>query len=195
MKLEDLIPKTNDPAAGAATPDPEPTPEPTPTPEPREAKEPKGKQILMSEAEASALRKAADDGARALTKIEASERRAVVEKLTFSSTNSEGRFFPKQAGAVESLLKTFSESQRDAFVQIIKNMPKADTKLFSEIGDGGKTTDGSSASIYSEIKSLVDAKVLASEGKLAFSAALLQVYAEKPELKASYEAARDAEAK
>ena len=55
----------------------------------------------MSEAEVAALRTAADQGAKALQKIEASEREAIAAKMIFSSSNSEGRFLPKQKPAVD----------------------------------------------------------------------------------------------
>jgi phage I-like protein len=173
----------------APTPEPKPTPDPAPTPDPKEAKEPKGKQITMSEAEVDALRRAADDGQKALQKIEASERKALVGKLTFSSTNTEGRFLPKQEGALDNFLKTLSESQRDAFVQLVKNMPAADRSIFKEIGDGGSTESGDADSVANKVRSMVKEKIKASEGKLNFSAALLEVYAENPGLKAEYEKA------
>jgi phage I-like protein len=144
------------------------------------------KVITMSEAEVTALRTAADAGAKALQKIEASERAQKAARMVFSSSNKDGRFTPKQQPALESFMATLSEKQQDQLINLVNNMPKMQ---FGEIGDGGKENDGSAATIYSEIKGLADAKILASEGKLKFSQALLQVYAEKPELKASYEAA------
>lgn len=174
------------------TPDPEPTPEPEPTPDPAKATEPKGgKQVTLSEAEVAALKKAADDGARALQKIEASERKALIEKLTFSKLNAEGRFFPKQSGALESFLKTLSESQRDAFKQIVQNMPKADGSMFKEIGDGGKEANGGVEDIAEEVQRLATEKMTANN-KLTYSEAVNAVFAEKPELKADYEKAMEA---
>lgn len=148
-----------------------------------------GKKITMSEAEVVALRTAADAGAKALVKIEASERKALIAELTFSQTNTAGHFYPKQGDALEKFLITLSEAQRSAFSELVGAMPKADTKLFTEIGGAGGENDGSVASIYSQIKAFADAKMLASGGKLSFSDAIKQVYTEKPELKKSYETA------
>jgi len=155
----------------------------------------KGKKILMSEAEVAALRTAANEGAKALRKIEASERKAKIDSMVFSKQNLTGRFLPKQAPALEAFMAELSEKAQGLFVELVKNMPAADAQMFSEIGDGGKEGAGTSAGIYSEIKALADAKVTASEGKLQFSDALRQVYSEKPELKTSYETALAAEAK
>lgn len=154
-----------------------------------QAAEPKGKKIVMSEAEVAALRKAADDGAKALQKIEATERRALIAKLTFSETNRAGRFLPKQEGALESFLKTLSERQRDAFTQLIGNMPKADASIFDEVGDGGGTEGGDADGIAKEVDTAVQAAIKASEGKLGYSDALRKVYAENPDLKRRYEEA------
>lgn len=148
----------------------------------------KGKVITMSEAEVNALRKAADDGAKALQKIEASERSAIVKKMIFSAQNLTGKFLPKQETAVESFVKTLSEKQRDQFVNIVNNMPKGDPAIFAEIGDSGAQPVGASG-IAAQVQTMANDMVKASEGKLTFSAALKKLFAEKPELKQQYEAA------
>lgn len=147
-----------------------------------------GKKIVMSEAEVAALREAADKGTRALQKIEANERKALIDALTFSQSNMTGRFYPKQEGALEKFLKTLSEPQRDAFVQLVKNMPKADASLFSEIGDGG-APDTSLSGVAKEVQDAVQAEIKASDGKLSYSAALRKVFAEKPDLNQRYQQA------
>src|SRR5215207_3837967 len=101
-----------------------------------------GKKIFMSEAEVKILRDKADAGQGALEKIEASERDAVANKLTFSQSNTAGRFMPKQKSALVGFIKTLSETQRDQFVNLVNNMAKADASIFSELGDGGKTEQG-----------------------------------------------------
>lgn len=80
----------------------------------------------MSEAEVAALRKAADDGSKALQKIEASEREAQASKLVFSDTNKGGQFLPKEKEALVKFLKTLSETQRDQFANLVSKLPKRD---------------------------------------------------------------------
>lgn len=168
---------------------PEETPAPEGEPEPVTAREPKGKVVTMSEAEIAALRKAADEGAKALQKVEASERKELIRtKLVFSEANKDGRFLPKQEGALDNFIKTLSEKQRDQFVSLVANMPKMDSSLFSEIGDGGAAADGVDG-IGKQVITEVRALIKASEGKLSYSEALAQLYTEKPQLKEQYEAA------
>jgi phage I-like protein len=140
-----------------------------------------GKKIFMSEAEVKILRDKADAGQRALEKIEASERTAVAEKLTFSQTNTAGRFLPKQKDALVGFIKTLSERQRDQFVNLVNNMAKADTSIFSEIGDGGTTE----VSVFAEVEAKVKDAMKAND-KLTYSEALKKVFAENPELHTRY---------
>lgn len=147
------------------------------------------KTVQIDASEFAALKTAADSGAKALLKIEASERSALISKLTFSQKNPDGRFLPKQKEALEKFLITLSEAQRGSFATLVEGMARADVSLFKEIGGAGAEGDGSVESVYTQIKAFADAKVLASGGKLAFNEALKQVLAEKPELKKEYETA------
>lgn len=171
------------PAADPVPADPAPAADPAPV----AAAEPKGKVITMSEAEVNALRKAADDGAKALQKIEASERDALVTKMIFSDTNKNGHFGVKQKGAVESFVKTLSEKQRDQFINLMSNLPKRDASIFSEVGDGGSEGAGVDA-VAKEVDTAVKAMIAASDGKLGYSDAVRKLFSEKPELKAKYDA-------
>jgi phage I-like protein len=154
----------------------------------------KGKVITMSEAEATALRTAANQGAKAFAEVEKMKVTEEVKKLVFSAGNAESRLLPKQQEATVALMLSMSEAQRKDFRAFLTGLPKLDQKLFSEVGDAGKENTGSVESIYSEIKGLADAKVIASAGKIDFAGALVQVYAEKPELKTAYEKALETEA-
>ncbi|MGY3406110.1 phage I-like protein [Bradyrhizobium sp. GM5.1] len=153
-----------------------------------EASEKKGV-ITMDAAEVAALRVAAEAGVKALQKVEATERKEVIAKMTFSASNPTGKFLPRQDGALESFLKTLSESQRDAFVQLVGNMPKLAISM-SEIGDGGKDANVGADSIAKEVQKLASEK-MTSDTKLTYSKAVLAVFAEKPELKADYDKAMD----
>ena len=152
----------------------------------------KGKKIVMSEAEVAALRTAADAGAKALQKIEATERATLIAKLTFSKSNTAGRFFPKQSDKLEAFLKTLSEPQRNAFQQLVENMPAADASLFSEIGDAGAGGEKTVEALAKKVASLANEKITASGGKLKYSEAVKQVYTENPQLKKDYEEALEA---
>ncbi|MDR6305891.1 phage I-like protein [Nitrobacter vulgaris] len=154
-----------------------------------------GKKILMSEAEVAVLREQADKGAQAFAEVEKMKLDKAVAKMVFSESNKSGRILPKQKDAVASFMLTLSEKQRDQFTNIVSNLPKADASIFSEIGDGGAGDAGDSKSLYKKISDMAKAKVTASEGKTQFSAALLQVYSENPDLKKQYEEALAADAK
>jgi len=147
-----------------------------------------GSEVKISAAELAALKTAADVGAKALQKIEATERKEVVKALTFSATNKDGRFYPKQAGALESFIKTLSESQRDAFKQLVQNMPKPEASMFSEVGDAGQEGAGGVEDIAKQVQRFATEK-MGANAKLTYAEALKAVFAEKPELKADYEKA------
>jgi phage I-like protein len=139
-----------------------------------------GKMVTLSEAEVTALRSKADAGQRAFEKLELSERKAMIEKITLSESNKDGRFLPKQGGALEGFVKTLSEKQRDQFVNLINNMPKA--QLFGKIGDGGSTGND----VAKEVETAVQSAIKASEGKLSYSAAVKKVLRENPSLEKRY---------
>lgn len=148
----------------------------------------KGKKILMSEAEVEALKRQANEGAKAFAEVERMKLDAAVGKMVFSESNKAGRILPKQKEAVAAFMFSLSEKQRDQFTNIINNMPKADASIFKEIGDGGsQATDANG--IAAQVQTLVNEMVKASEGKLDYSSGLKNLFAEKPELKQQYEAA------
>lgn len=149
-----------------------------------------GKMRQLSEAEFQALTKAANDGAKALQKVEASERREYVGKLIMSESNKDGRFLPKQSDALEKFVKTLSESQREQFRQIVQNMPKATPSMFKELGDEGEQHANGVQDIAKQVQKLANEKMSAN-AKLSFSEAIKQVFMEKPELKAEYEKAME----
>jgi phage I-like protein len=177
-----------DPAADPAPAvDPAPAADPAPAPAPVEASELKGKQVLMSEAEVTILRQQADKGAQAFAEVEKMKLGTEVDKLVFSSSNTEkGRILPKHKEAVVELLFSLPQKQRDQLRNVLSNLPKPDKSIFDELGHGGGT-DESSAGLYKKITDMAKAKVTASEGKTKFSQALLEVYSENPGLKKQYE--------
>ncbi|OJW18784.1 MAG: hypothetical protein BGO51_15550 [Rhodospirillales bacterium 69-11] len=151
----------------------------------------KGKQILMSEAEAAALREMANKGAKAFAEVEKMKLAAEVDKLVFSESNKDGRVLPKQKDAVVTLMLSLSEKQRDQFRNIVNNLPKA-VLSFDEIGDGGAQGGTDVTGVAKEVEDAVQGAIKASEGKLTYSAALAKVYSEKPDLKKRYEEALSA---
>jgi phage I-like protein len=180
-------------AGGSATGEDEPK-EPV---EPKEPKEQKveGSEVRISKAEYDALQIKADEGAKAFAEVEKMKLGQEIEKLVFSSTSAEGRILPKQKEAVVAFMFSLNAKQRDQFRNIINGLPKADRAMFSELGDGGSEVAKSSKEIAAEVKKFAEEKMNASNGKLAYSKAVLQVYSEKPELKQAYDAALQAEAK
>lgn len=144
------------------------------------------KDVKISASELATLRALAEKGGQALEKIEASERTALVKELTFSSTNSEGRFLPKQEGALGSFLKSLSETQRNTFVTLIKAMPKANSQEFKEIGDAGGSV---ARATQTEVENAVKEKISASEkagSKMSYADALKAVFAENVDLAKRY---------
>ena len=107
-------------------------------------------------------------------------------KLTFSESNKEGRILPKQKEAVVAFMFSLDAKQRDQFRNIINSLPTK--QIFGELGDGG-TTETTTEGVAKEVDTAVKDAIKASEGTLTYSAALLKVFSEKPNLKSRYEAA------
>lgn len=148
-----------------------------------------GKTISMSEAEVSALKKAANDGAMAFAEVEKMKLNAEVEKLTFSESNKEGRILPKQKEAVVAFMFSLNTKQRDQFRNIISTLPTK--QIFGELGDGGSTNATTLDGVAKEVKDAANAEIKASEGKLDYASAVQKVFAEKPDLKRRYDDALD----
>lgn len=141
----------------------------------------KGKMVQMSETEAKTLREKADKGAQAFAELEKMKLSNIVEALIFSEKNKDGRFAVKQKDSVVSFMLTLSERQRDQFKNIVAGMPKS--SLFTEHGDAGKEDFSDDvAGSAKKADELAKEKVKASDGKLKYSDALKQVFAEHPEL-------------
>lgn len=136
--------------------------------------------VMISASELAELRTKADAGHQALEKLNASERKATIAQLTFSSTNKDGRFLPAQGVELEKFLVTLSETQRTQFTALVAGMPK--TSMFKELG---KSESGVQLKASEEVAQAVKAKMIA-EPKLKYSDALRQVFKEKPELSKLY---------
>ena len=147
----------------------------------------KGKKVELSEAEHIALTKRADLADKLFAEVEKGKVNALVGKLVLSETNKAGKFAIAQKGAVESFIKTLSETQRDQLVNLINSMPAKAAVDFSEVGDGGSDVSTGASAIAAKADEMARAKVKASEGKLTYSVALKQVFAENPEMNAEYE--------
>jgi phage I-like protein len=160
-------------------------PKDEPKEEPKDEPKVEGSEVKISATEYALLKDKADKGQQAFSLVETMKLETEVSKLVFSETNKEGKVLPKQKDSVVSFMKTLSEKQRDQFRNIVNNLPKADAKMFGELGDGGKTVASTKAE---EVKGLVDEKIKASEGKLSFSKALSEVMKENPQLASEYNA-------
>jgi len=140
------------------------------------------KSVTMSFAEATALRTMAKEGAQAFKKIEASERAALVASLTFSTNNPEGKFTPAANSKLDSFVVSLSEAQRKNFTELMKLAVKADTAMFSELGDDGGEADSSAVARVD-----VAVKKEMSESKSSYGKALTKVFSANPALAKSYE--------
>jgi phage I-like protein len=83
---------------------PEDAPADKPADEVQASEKNKGKVIAMSEAEVNALKKAANDGAKAFAEVEKMKLNEAVGKMVFSESNKTGRILPKQKEAVASFI-------------------------------------------------------------------------------------------
>jgi phage I-like protein len=150
----------------------------------------KGKKVELSEAEHIALKKRADAYDTMFAEVEKNKVNTLVGKLVLSESNKAGRFAIAQKGAVESFVKTLSETQRDQLVNLVNAMPKKEMD-FSEKGDAGSEVSTGANAIAAKADEMAKAKVKASEGKLKYSDALKQVFAENPQMNADYEASSE----
>ena len=170
----------------------EETPAPViPTP-PVEVKVEASEMTQINASDLAKLQEDATKGREAMEKIVASERAAFVSSLMFSQTNNAGRFSVAQQGAVEKFVATLSEDQRKQFGELVKGIPTNTEKLFTEIGDGGSNVETTATGIAAEVKKLATEKIEAAETKgkkLSYTKAVMQVYAEKPDLKTAYDKA------
>lgn len=149
----------------------------------------KGKMVTVPQAQLTALEFKANEGAKAFEKVEKMELGAEVDKLIFSAQNKDGHLLPKQKDAVVAFMFSLDAKQRDQFRNIMGNMPKRSTSLFTEIGSGDDSSATDFASIAKEVDDGVKAIVKASAGKINYAKGLQQLFTDKPELKARYDAA------
>jgi phage I-like protein len=138
------------------------------------------KHVMIKASELAALQDKANKGHKAFDALEAMKVDKAVERMVFSQSNPTGHVLPKQKGAVVSFVKSLSEKQREQFTNIVNNMPKVG--LFSEVGDGG----GNTSDVSKEVETAVQAKIKASENKLAYAEALKEVFAENTDLEKRY---------
>lgn len=142
--------------------------------------------VTLTEAQYNLLARKADKGQEAFSQVETMKLETEVDKLVFSTTNTEGKILPKSKPAVVAFMKSLSEKQRDQFRTIVNSLPARDSKLFKELGDGGKeNTAGTKAS---EMESAIQEAIKASEGKLTYSQAVEKVTKENPRLASEYNA-------
>ena len=147
----------------------------------------KGKKVELSEVEHIALTKRADAYDKMFAEVEKGKVEKLVGKLVLSESNKAGRFAIAQKGAVESFIKTLSETQRDQLVNLVNAMPKKEMD-FSEKGDNGAEVSSDATEIAKKFDEMAKAKIVASGGKMKYSVALSEVISENPEMNAAYEA-------
>lgn len=143
------------------------------------------KMVQISASELDALRRKANDGAKALELIEASERGEVVKKLIFSESNKDGKFLPKASDKLNSFISTLNKAQRENFSEVCKLIGKIDASIFDEVGNETSETASIAARIDSAVKKVM------SEKKVDYSRALKIVASEQPELMKEYESSKN----
>lgn len=141
----------------------------------------KNKAVMISASELATLREQANAGfvaAQKVEKMELSEK--VVSKMVFSSSNTTGRFAPKQKDAVTEFMFSLNKTQRDQFTNIVNNMPSV-AASFSEKGDQG--ADAKNPRV--ELSELAATRVKEAKNagrELKYSDAVREVLAERPDL-------------
>jgi len=142
--------------------------------------------VTISASELAILRQKANQGAAAFSEMRKLKLSEAANKLTFSKTNSAGRFLPKDKSFVLTFMEGLNDQQLEAFSALVAKIPTA--SVFSEEGTG---EDGAQTTAADE----VNAKVAALQEKdktLSFSDALRKVASENPELMNRYHEEADA---
>lgn len=144
-----------------------------------------GKMIQMSEAEATQLRKMADEGSQAFAKLEASELTVVVKSMIFSETNKAGKVLPKGEAKLRAFMGKLDKAQRAAFSEILADV--IISEKFSEVGKGTGAADGTA---QAEVEAKITLKMSEAEkaGKpMKYSEALKLVMSENDGLEKRYD--------
>lgn len=136
--------------------------------------------VQINASELAILKEQANKGAQAFKELEAKEISDAVSKMTFSKTNSAGKFLPKSKDTLQAFMAGLNKEQRQKFSAIIAELPE--NTNFSEVGAGSGAVDGTS---IAEVNAKVDALMKAND-KLSYSDALRQVFAENEGLEKRY---------
>jgi len=140
-----------------------------------------GKTVQMSQAEVDSLKKMANAGAQAMTRLEKADAKEVAKSFTFSQGNPDGVFLAKSTDKLADFIFGLSADQKKAFGALMADMPKGLHQLTQETGHGQNL----STSADDKLTQLAQAKVAeaAKAGQtLEFSQALDQVLADNSEL-------------
>lgn len=136
--------------------------------------------VAISASELAILRKQADEGSKAFSEMRKMKLSEAANKLTFSKTNSAGRFLPKDRSDVLAFMEGLNDKQLDSFTALVAKVPAS--SVFSEEGSGDEGETGSAAEeVNAKVASLIE-----KDKTLSFSAALRKVASENPDLMARY---------
>ncbi len=136
--------------------------------------------IMLSKNALKFLETQAQEGVKAMAKWRMSEVEGYAKEMTFSETNTKGRFLPKSRDKVVSFLLSLSEKQQKAFKDIVGELPQAN--LFTELGKGS----GVPMKASEQVNKLISEK-MSKDKELPYRQALEQVFAENPELQEEYQ--------
>lgn len=139
------------------------------------------KLVQISASELAALQAAADQGQQAFKELNKQKIEASVKALTFSNSNTEGKFLPKSSDKLRAFMEPMNDAQRVAFAALINELPK--TQIFTEVGSGGAAEGTAGAELNAKIEA-----VQKENPKMAYSDALKKVLVDNPGLEARYDA-------
>lgn len=138
--------------------------------------------VIMSSSKFSEMKKIIEDNKVAMAEIAKAKLDSTVKALVFSTENKSGKFLPKSEQTLRAFMEKLSDSQRQAFAELVKSLPEG--QAFKEIGSGVGALDGTA---QAEVQALVKAK-MSEKSDLSYADALKQVFIENKGLAEKYNA-------
>jgi len=146
--------------------------------EEEEKKEGSEGMIQLSEAKLNLLTANAEEGVKAMAELRSQKATTYVESMTFGEKNQNGLILSKSKDKVVSFLLSLSSDQAEKFKEIVGELPKPKSGLFSEIGKDEAGIEGTPSE---KINKLVEADMKTND-KRTYRESLDLVLAENPDL-------------
>ena len=136
--------------------------------------------VQITASELVALRKKAEDGAKAFAELRTNKINQQADALLFSETNKVGKFLPKSKVTLRYFMEKLNDSQRALFTSLMAELPNAN--IFSELGVKDGATEGTAEA---EVEAKVSKKM--SENKdMKYAKAMKEVFEENKGLSERY---------